>query len=122
MSAISLEQVKALVDESIRNFEDAGLRRRVKRRLLDPFVISLSHEKGPRVGVYQVWVVCKTFRTGAVVYACGGYAADGYPWGLLNTATDSVSGPISSWYRTFEDCLLDSGWFEEGVDDSEEEN
>ena len=116
MINLTQNQAKALVESSISEFKNSELKQRVKFNLLEPYPISLRHEWNGQEQLYTAWVICRIPstgpRSGVIVYACGGFADSGLPWGVVDTV-QLDSGPSSCWYDTFEKCVIDTGWFDE---------
>ena len=61
---------------------------------------------------YSAWIIADLqTRNVGIVYAEGGFADRGCPWGLIFLDQDNT-GADYSWYRTLEECVLDSGYCE----------
>lgn len=103
------KEVEEILISELAKFRDEGLRRLAKSFVVLPSPKSLIFEWINPVENYESWIVCDMKeRNVVVVYASGGFASKGSPWGLVY-GNKSYSGPPSCWYRTLEDCIADYG-------------
>lgn len=103
-------EIEALTRSELDGFQNSELRAYTESILVPPKVRRMRFERrGLSVEMYDCWVVANPDEYDLLIaYAEGGYGKIGAPWGLIGINGDS-SGPPNGWYKTLEECIVDSG-------------
>jgi len=108
---MTLEEIKKVVSHSLGEIKDFNIRSQITPFLVEPRKKIVEHlDSSGASSSCQVWVVCDMQERDVVLlYSSGGYSLEGYPWGI-SFRRSKDSGPPSCWYRSLEECALDSGY------------
>ena len=107
-SSPDLEDFRALLREQLCGVKSEKRRRFIERKLIEPYVVTLSWEYGNNEP-YQAWVFADMQERNVVAQYCrGGFGARGAPWGI-NFRTADHFGMDSGWYPSIESLLEDWG-------------
>ena len=114
--AMEESEIKRIVETELSRISDESMRERIRALAVPPLEHQRIHHRAWKEEAYQCWLVFDLQeREVVIVYACGGYADRGHPWGLatMNMEGPNYSGSPGAWYRTLNECVCDYG-FDDG--------
>lgn len=110
---MNTNEVSELVAFEISSLRDGRLLERVKTHLIVPFTQERHFEWIENESTYTIWIVCETtVKNVAIAFTDGGFAKNGFPWGIIFKDQEG-SGSPNCWYKTLNECITDSTCFEE---------
>lgn len=111
---MTFEKIKDIVANSMNQIKDPHLKASLGLAVVEPKSKVVEHfdSTSRNSMACEVWIVFDVQERDVVLlYSCEGYFSEGYPWGI--SFRDSKNfGPPSFWYKSLEECALDSGYFD----------